>query len=623
MTDIIKWDLADLYDNDGAGMGPFGTGTQANYGVYTITNSVGVSYPHQWDEGLKNDRNCYEFKSSRQDRINALFSPYGISAKQFIVVNDPSVSRENLLLMYPLTVSVATDYSFNMKPLYTTTPNKVSTVISSSIWPPNTSTTNLTLSYNIIHSTSSSIPIGTNIGILKTCNIDTDDFSYSITGGADASKFSISGNNLLNVVTLDSNASYTISIQSTAVDTTDAQYIVSNTFNILADTVFTKTDNTTSTVSVSGTIKNTDYPAGWIATDIKSVYIGNSVTEIDNNAFHITTNMSSVFIPNSVTSIGTQSFEAAGGTDPPATGLASVTIPSSVNTIGEYAFSDISNLETVTIYTSAAPANGGRMFFNSHNIKTVTLDFSGPIANELFNGREYLTSLTMSNVTSIGESSFGGTTALTSVTIPNTVISIGVSAFQNSGLTGITIPNSVMSIGDNALQDCSSLNTVTFEPNSNPSSMSTITFNGLTLIHVYMNSNTLDYLNTYYGLYPLLKNDSNFDQSFFGATNVAINSSDPPPPPPPPPPISNRPGPINFCNSRFAKCNINKKLGPAYSNGNVTIQGATKNQRIAELVLVQSSMRNAKLVFTNAPVNQYGRRSGGPGGSGASPKNTF
>ena len=24
MTDIIKWNLADLYDNDGAGMGPFG-----------------------------------------------------------------------------------------------------------------------------------------------------------------------------------------------------------------------------------------------------------------------------------------------------------------------------------------------------------------------------------------------------------------------------------------------------------------------------------------------------------------------------------------------------------------------------------------------------------------------
>ena len=97
----------------------------------------------------------------------------------------------------------------------------------------------------------------------------------------------------------------------------------------------------------------------------------------------------------------------------------------------------------------------------------------------------------------------------------------------------------------------------------------------------------------------------------------------PPPPPPVPPPISNRPGPINFCNSRFAKCNLNKKLGPAYSNGNVTIQGATNSQRMTELIRVQSSMRNAKLVFTNAPVNQYGRRAGGPGGYGSSPKNTF
>ena len=99
-----------------------------------------------------------------------------------------------------------------------------------------------------------------------------------------------------------------------------------------------------------------------------------------------------------------------------------------------------------------------------------------------------------------------------------------------------------------------------------------------------------------------------------------------PPPPPPSPPVPQvpiGPGPINFCNSRFAKCNINKKLGPAYSNGNVTIQGATRAQGMSELIRVQSSMRNAKLVFTNAPVNHYGRRAGGPGGYGSSPKNTF
>jgi hypothetical protein len=89
------------------------------------------------------------------------------------------------------------------------------------------------------------------------------------------------------------------------------------------------------------------------------------------------------------------------------------------------------------------------------------------------------------------------------------------------------------------------------------------------------------------------------------------------------PPISNRSGPINICNSKFAKCNINKKLGPAYSSGNVTIQGVTNAQKISELLRVQSSMHNAKLNINNIPVNKYGQRSGGPRGFGSSPKNTF
>jgi hypothetical protein len=232
MTNIIEWNLAGLYDNNGLGKGPFGVNY---YGIYTITGPGGP-YQKTWIDGLKNDRNCNEFNSSMTDRINQLFSLLSppITGKQFIVVNDPSVSIGNLLLMYPLTTD-AMNYSFNMKPQSTATPNKFSTVISSSIWPPNTSTSNLTLSNNIINGTSS-VPIGTNVGNLKTCNIDTDDFSYSIIGGVDASKFSISGNNLLNTVSLNNFSSYTIIIKSTAVGTTDAQYIVSNTFNISVPT---------------------------------------------------------------------------------------------------------------------------------------------------------------------------------------------------------------------------------------------------------------------------------------------------------------------------------------------------------------------------------------------------
>ena len=441
----------------------------------------------------------------------------------------------------------------------------------------------------------------------------------------------------------------------------------SNTFNLnisvlsssTTSTIFTKTDLTTLT-SYDTVITQSSYSSLTPdPSEIKSVQIGTNVTEIGNNAFQNASNLnsvifdspssvtiinvesfqntsalSSVIIPSSVTYIGGGAFQVAGGGDPPAPGLASVTIPSSVNTIGEYAFSGISNLETVTIYTSAAPADGSQMFFKSNNIKTAILDFSGPIANNILANRSMLTSVTLLNVTSIGPFSFATTSALTSINIPNTVTDISDSAFESSGLTSITIPASVTTIGDEAFKNCQALITITFESNSNPSSMSTTTFDGNN-ITVYMNSNTLDYLNNHYALSPALKNDSNYTQLFFGATNVAINSTDPTPTPEPtpepapepapiptpiPPPISNRPGPIQFCTSRFAKCNLNNKT--RFSSGNVTIQGSTNSQRIS-LMVEQGNRRGAKLVTSNQPLNQFGRRAGGPGGFGAPPKNQF
>ena len=97
----------------------------------------------------------------------------------------------------------------------------------------------------------------------------------------------------------------------------------------------------------------------------------------------------------------------------------------------------------------------------------------------------------------------------------------------------------------------------------------------------------------------------------------------PVPTPQPTPPISNRPGPIQFCNSRFAKCNINKKLGAAFQSGNVSIQGTTIPRRISQAIRVQTYLKNANFVIQDVSLNVYGQRSGGPYGYGSSPKNTF
>lgn len=95
-----------------------------------------------------------------------------------------------------------------------------------------------------------------------------------------------------------------------------------------------------------------------------------------------------------------------------------------------------------------------------------------------------------------------------------------------------------------------------------------------------------------------------------------------PPPPPPPPPIPGRVPtgilPIQTCNSRFAKCNINKKS--IYNSGSVTIQGSTLAQRVSTIARTQ---RKNRVVFQNVSLNGYGQKSGSPYGYGSSPKNTF
>ena len=99
----------------------------------------------------------------------------------------------------------------------------------------------------------------------------------------------------------------------------------------------------------------------------------------------------------------------------------------------------------------------------------------------------------------------------------------------------------------------------------------------------------------------------------------------PPPPTPQPEPYrpgyKNRPGPIQYCTSRFARCTLTKKT--SFSSGNVTIQGTT-NARRQSLIVNQSTYRHgAKLLFSNQVLNSYGRKAGGPGGFGASPRNQF
>ena len=135
-------------------------------------------------------------------------------------------------------------------------------------------------------------------------------------------------------------------------------------------------------------------------------------------------------IPYGVASIGESAFSNCSN-------LSSITIPSSVNTIDRYAFEYCTSLSSINIPSS---------------VKTIN--------NNAFQGCTSLSSVNIPNgVTSIAASLFEGCTSLSSVNIPNGVKQISQNAFRGcSSLNNISIPESVTGIYSMAFAEMGDLN---------------------------------------------------------------------------------------------------------------------------------------------------------------------
>ena len=187
---------------------------------------------------------------------------------------------------------------------------------------------------------------------------------------------------------------------------------------------------------------------------IPSEYQGLPVKEIKTSAFAYS-NVKGVWIPDSITAIGKDAFSSC-------VSLKSVSLGNGITELSNRLFSSCYYLETITIPDSVTKI-GSYVFYSCFNLKNVTLSQNiTEIGEGAFSECHVLTALSLpEGLISIGNSAFHSCEAMGSLEIPSSVTQIGEYAFFGcASLVEMTIPDTITVISDGMFAECSSLATV-------------------------------------------------------------------------------------------------------------------------------------------------------------------
>ena len=201
------------------------------------------------------------------------------------------------------------------------------------------------------------------------------------------------------------------------------------------------------------------------ASPITELVIPEGITHISDYALYGCTALTKVTIPDSVTSIGKYAFGNC------SYNLYSITIPDSVTSIGVGAFYGCSKLYSISLpfIGTSKDQEADRRFSDvfagsiPNLLSSITITNETSIPRSAFYGLTRIQTVYLnSGITTIDNNAFDGCTWLEKISIPDTVTSIGDYAFNGCAtLANITIPDSVTSIGMYAFSDCSKLSSVT------------------------------------------------------------------------------------------------------------------------------------------------------------------